>query len=34
MRGVPLWYVELVNDARTKLEAFFTIALTHGHHAV
>jgi hypothetical protein len=34
MQGVPLRYVEHVRDARTKLEAFFTIPLTHGHHAV
>jgi len=24
-RGVPLWYVEGLNDARTKLAAFFSI---------
>src|SRR6185295_20119302 len=34
MRGVPLRYVELVSDARTKLEAFFTIPLADCHHAV
>jgi hypothetical protein len=34
MRGVPLRYVELVSDARTTLEAFFTILLADYHHAV
>jgi hypothetical protein len=34
MRGVPLRYVEHFCDARTTLEAFFTIPLADGHHAV
>src|SRR5207249_4415891 len=34
MRGVPLQYFEHMSDARTKLEAFFTIPLTDRHHAV
>ena len=27
-RGVPLWYVEGLNDARTKLAGFFSILLS------